>query len=382
MRAKLVTLVVSLCLGTGAAHSAGNDPAGHPTDKTFIVDGSVVHHVGQLWNNVTNWGLIGSRPTVPSTFSAAASARWPGEHGSDFLWAAGFWIGGIRLGEPLVSTGQYESEIMTNADPVNIIYATAQGVSGGNRYPWPDADDDADGLEDEDPLDGRDNDGDGLIDEDYAAASDEEFRCVMWDTTALAQSSYPDHVPLGLKVVQSSYQWSDPLLDDFIGYEYTATNIGTETIDQVTCAMFSDFDAGTAADDDIMGGFSGEVQDPTTGTFVMVDLAWVHDEAAVAPAPGYCAWVLCDLVTDAAGGGPADPLRMYSLNYFSGQVAFEQGGDPTNDAERFLLISTEHIDPDPLPGRIADWRCVIGAPRWPAWRRANRSPSAPPWWRA
>jgi hypothetical protein len=43
---------------------------------------------------------------------------------------------------------------------------------GGRRGVAPDADDDADGLADEDPVDGRDNDGDGRIDEDFAAVSD------------------------------------------------------------------------------------------------------------------------------------------------------------------------------------------------------------------
>jgi len=366
MRAKFTFLAIWLCLIAGPAYSAGTGQDARPADKTLITDGSIVHHAGQLRNNVTNWGLIGSRPSMPSPFSTAPSARWPGQDGTDFLWAAGFWIGGIRLGETLVSTGQYASEIMANADPVNIIYATAQGTPGGNRYPWPDADDDADGLEDEDPLDGRDNDGDGLVDEDYAAASDEEFRCVMWDTTALARQNYPDHVPLGLQVVQSSFQWSDPALADFIGYEYTATNIGVAAIDGVYCAMFSDFDVGSQANDDIMGGWTGLVHETVSDSFVPVSLAWVHDEAAVAPAPGYCAWVLCGIATDAAAGGPADPLQMYSLNFFSGQVSFELGGDPTNDAERYQLISTPNIDADPAPGRIADWRCVIGAPRVPS----------------
>ncbi len=49
----------------------------------------------------------------------------------------------------------------------------AEGVKGGRRGFSDGADDDGDGLIDEDRRDGLDNDGDGLIDEDFAAISDE-----------------------------------------------------------------------------------------------------------------------------------------------------------------------------------------------------------------
>jgi len=48
----------------------------------------------------------------------------------------------------------------------------AEGCPGGHRGLSAKADDDGDGLVDEDPLDGVDNDGDGLVDEDFAAVSD------------------------------------------------------------------------------------------------------------------------------------------------------------------------------------------------------------------
>ena len=329
--------------------------------KTFITDGSVVHTTNDLWNNVTNWGLIGSRPTMPSPFSHAPSARWPGASGTDYLWAAGFWVGGVVLGERLVSTGQFASEITATAAPEDIIYATAHGAPGGTRYPWPGADDDADGREDEDPLDGRDNDGDGLVDEDFAAAGEREYRCAMWDTTALAQENYPDHTPLGIAVVQRSFQWTDPAAVDFIGYEYAVTNIGVATIDDLHGAMFSDFDI-DSPEDDTVGSWVGLVAG-ADGSFIPVSLAWMRDAAVSGAVPGYAAWVMCGVVTDAAAGPPADPLAMFSFNRFSGNAPFEQGGDPTNDSERYELLSTPEHDPDALPGRVADYRMVVSTPR-------------------
>ncbi len=52
------------------------------------------------------------------------------------------------------------------------IFLSREGQIGGQRGFSSRADDDSDGLVDEDPLDGLDNDGDGAIDEDFAAISD------------------------------------------------------------------------------------------------------------------------------------------------------------------------------------------------------------------
>lgn len=355
----MIGLAIVLLQVTVAAQAADTGQSSRQPDKTLIIDGSIVHNVGALRNHVTNWGLIGSHPSVPSTFSGAPSARWPEAGVVDYLWGAGFWIGGTVPGGTLVSTAEYSHEIIAAADPVDIIYATAQGAAGGNRYPWPAADDDGDGLEDEDPLDGRDNDQDGLIDEDFAAAADQEFRCVMWDTTALARASYPEHTPLNLKVVQGTFQWDDPLAADFIGYEYAVTNIGVTPISDVHCGLFADFDIGDP-DDDIAGSWIGLIHTPY-GPFVPVSLAWMRD--GTGSVPGYAAWVMCGVSTDAAAGGPPDPLQMWSFNRFSGQAAFAQGGDPTNDAERYQLLSTPRIDPDVIPGRYADYRLLLSAPR-------------------
>jgi len=57
--------------------------------------------------------------------------------------------------------------------PPPLVMVTGAGAPGGHRGILQPADDDGDGLADEDPLNGRDDDGDGLIDEDFAAISDE-----------------------------------------------------------------------------------------------------------------------------------------------------------------------------------------------------------------
>ena len=333
-----------------------------PFDKTLVTDGHVVHDLGTLRNNVTNWGLIGSWPGLSTPFSASPSARWPGPDGLDHLYAAGLWVGGIVAGQVRVSTGQYNYEIMASEAPGDTIFPTFTGAVGGARFPWPGADDDSDGAEDEDPLDGVDNDGDGRIDEDYAAAGDQEFVCVMSDTTARGQSIFPDHVPLQIRVVQRSFQWADPALGHSIGYQFDVTNIGAEAIEQVRLGMFSDFDIGNP-DDDMVGHFRGLIRLADL-SFAPVTIGFARD-AAASPVGGHVGWVMCGIETDAAAGPAGDPLDLPTLQFMSGNAAYDQGGDPTNDAERYDLLGSGSWDPVPAPFQVADYRIVLGAPAVP-----------------
>jgi len=355
-----VAAVLGGLLAVSVLDAAPDSSTRQLADKILVTDGHVSHDTGNLWNHVTNWGLIGSRPTVSTPFSHAPSARWPGADGLDYLYAAGFWVGGTVLGENLVTTGQREAEFWATDAPGDTIFATAQGDPPGTRFPWPGADDDGDGVEDEDPLDGLDNDLDGQVDEDFAAISDQHFRCVMQDNLIEIMEIYPDHTPLNLKIVQQSFQWIDPLAADFIGYEYQVTNIGVTDIEGVHCGMFSDFDIGASPEDDMAGSWVGDVVTPWGP--VGVSLGWMHDGAASDPAPGWVGFVMCGVETDAVAGSPADPLGMHSLNLFIGNASFENGGDPTNDDERYELLSTEGRDPDTSPGHQADFRVLTSAP--------------------
>lgn len=357
----ILTLAAVLCglLAVSVPGAAVDSSTPPDSDKVLVTDGHVSHTVGNLWNHVTNWGLIGSRPTASTPYSHAPSARWPGEGGIDYLWAAGLWVGGTVLGERLVTTGQYEREFRSTEAPGDSIFATTQGAPQGTRFPWPGADDDGDGMEDEDPLDGLDNDLDGLTDEDFAAISDQHFRCVMADNLAEIMEEYPDHTPLNLQIVQQTFQWVDMLAADFIGYDYRMTNVGVTDINGLHCGIFADFDI-VQSDDDMAGSWEGLIGGPWG--FVPVSVGWMHDGAATGAAPGWVGIVMCGVETDAVAGPPTNSLGLHSFNRFSGNASFENGGDPTNDAERYELLSTEGRDPDTPPGQESDYRILMSAP--------------------
>ena len=49
----------------------------------------------------------------PSTHSTRH--LWPAGSVVDYLFAAGLWVGGIKNGVPLVSTGQFENELQATS---------------------------------------------------------------------------------------------------------------------------------------------------------------------------------------------------------------------------------------------------------------------------
>lgn len=334
----------------------------------FIVDGEFVHNVGELQLNITNWGLIGSWPSTNARWADAPSAMWPAGSGVDYLWAGGIWIGAVRNGIPLVSTGQFEWEFLPNPDdPLSTIWDTAQGATGGARYPDPSFDDDSDGQTNEDPLNGVDDDGDGDEDEDFAAIGNQHFRCEMTDNTPLSLEFWPDHEPLDIAVVQESFAWENESVDDFIGFQFTMTNVGVSPLSDVFLGWFADSDVGprggsAIAEDDLPWFFDGAVQ-AADGSLVPVSVACMYDaDGDGGQATGFFGIMFLGHPTDPAGISAPDAVRIRSFQAFSGNQPFDRGGNPTNDAERYDLLSRSEIDNVPPlfeEGKANDFRIML-----------------------
>lgn len=359
----LLVLSVPSPAALGAA-AVGPQPS---ADKVAVVDGHVIHSANTIANHVSNWGLIGSWPGLSTPFSDVPSGEWPQTSGRTYLWGAGLWIGGIVDGERRVTTAGFTNEFLPTEADLDTIYRTRHGAPGGNRFPWPDADDDADGREDEEWLNGVDDDGDGLVDEDFAGIGDEHFVCA-YDDFEPGLAVLPDHVPLGVRVVAQSIAWNDPLVEDMLAYDFTITNEGEHAIEQVYLGMFSDFDIGLrgtpgVAEDDAAGWFAGDVT-TVDGTAVPVRLAYMRDVAWLQPL-GYAGWVLCSHDTDSTGIAAPAVVDAHAFRHFSGNAAYGDGGDPTNDAERYEALATAGFDPDVPDERAADYRVLMSCGQFP-----------------
>ncbi|MBN2071504.1 MAG: T9SS type A sorting domain-containing protein [Candidatus Krumholzibacteriota bacterium] len=317
--------------------------------RIVVLDGSGVHDVGQLHMHTGNWGAFGSYPRYDTPISLYPSAEWPAGSGVEHLNIAGLWVGGFKdTGETwptyLVSTSAFENEFRPTSDPIDRIYETFEGTVGGNRLPWPGADDDCDGMIDEDPLDGHDNDGDGMIDEDFAAISQQMFSSWYTDDQPDAATEYPEHQPMGLKVRQESYQWTDPRFDDFVGASFTITNTGLDNLKGIYTGFLLDFDSGSAEDEtpweDLFAYWEGTKETELgPASIQMVYLCNKKNGEIVS----YMAIMLLGHTISADGITAPSTVKITSFHEFSGDKPFENGGDPNNDFQRYELMSSSSI---------------------------------------
>ncbi|MFQ5512561.1 MAG: hypothetical protein ACE5EO_12005 [Candidatus Krumholzibacteriia bacterium] len=341
------------------------DKTGLPElQRVLVLDGSNVHNVGELQMHVGNWGNFGSWPGTANTFSEAPSAQWPAGSGVEYLFTSGLWVGALKNGVPAVSTAAFATEFRPTQEPEDIIYRSAEGAKGGNRLPSPDADDDKDGLVDEDWKNGHDDDLDGLIDEDFAAVSKQMFSCWYTDDQPNALQIFPTHNPLNLLVRQESYQWEEDRFDDFVGMEFRITNIGTAVLEDLYIGFFADGDAGPRErdnywEDDATGRIFVPVLCTDLGP-VQIDVAYTFDpDTDEGQTPGYFGLMFLGHTTDPTGETAPERVGISTYANFAGSQSFEEGGDPTNDFERYELLSQEVIERDALVPR--DYRMLVSA---------------------
>jgi hypothetical protein len=366
----MLMAIVILGLTSVPARSPAREDSGGRKKKlpglqrVLVNDGSTVHNVGELQMHVGNWGNFGSRPGTTYPFSEAPSAQWPAGSGVEYLYVAGLWVGAMKGGVPAVSTAAFDFEYFPTSDPVDRMYRSAEGRRSGNRPPSPDADDDKDGAVDEDWNNGRDDDLDGAIDEDYAAVSKQMFSCWYTDNQSVALQVFPEHNPLNLYVRQESYQWEEDRFDDFVGVQFWITNEGTEVLEDLYIGFFADGDAGPRGGEDYWeDDATGHVAPPPLCTDlgpVRVDLAYTYDaDGDNGATAGYFGIMFLGHTTDPTGEVAPERVEIGTYANFSGAQSFEQGGDPTNDFERYELLSQQTIERDAVVPR--DYRMLMSS---------------------
>jgi hypothetical protein len=336
--------------------------------QSITLDGDYVHTVGNLQMNVTNWGFLGSLPNSQLPMADSPSAQWPAGSGIEYLYAAGLWVGAKMSGVPFVSTGYPETEFYPSKDPIDRIYRSYEGDEGGGRYPAR-ADDDRDGFDDEDWLNGRDDDGDGLIDEDFIAIGKQMFSCWYTDDQEMSRIIWPEHTPMNLTIRQETFQWAEDRFNEFIGVHYNIRNDGNAFLESVILGIYADLDAGPREYgsyymDDLVGYYSGfacawkgDTEFPQ-----LINVAYVYDaDGDGGRTPGYFGIAILGhtMREDLGDYQPGPPyVSISSFNIFQGIQPYINGGEPTNDFERYDVLSTSRSEVhSTVPN---DYRVLIG----------------------
>ncbi|NNE43953.1 MAG: hypothetical protein HKN12_07075 [Gemmatimonadetes bacterium] len=384
----VLALVAATAAPVAARHAP---PAGGPPFRIDEFSGWF-HGAGNLLLHISNRGLFGTN-NADETFP---SAEWPAGTREDYLYAAGLWVGGVlrRGGDPdtLCTSGLFQFGEWANRNPnegcgtpLEGICRTFEGAPSGLRR----FDDDADGLVDEDPLDGRDNDGDGRTDEDFAGISQEMFRTVYYDTSTFRNDFVVNdadrHTPLGLQVIQESYQWTDPQFDDFVGIEFRVKNI-SEQIDPVGWDVESayigfmvDGDIGLKARDlprhlDDAAKFASidtMVPNPAGGAPIPIQLTmgYMYDEIGTAgdaadDVPGFIGAMFLGHTVDTVSADIEEALAPRAVGIHAFRVFTGNGGDPRDDLDRYRFLRGEFDTAQSIGAgstKPEDWRFLISA---------------------
>ncbi|HEX6790744.1 MAG TPA: hypothetical protein VF247_05485, partial [Candidatus Krumholzibacteria bacterium] len=357
-----VAVMISLAMAATAAARisiARDRPGPH---AVLVLDGSPVHGAGELRVHASNWGAIGSMPGTGLPYSNAPSAEWPAGSGVEYLFVAGLWVGAMVNGAPAVSTSAFEMEFRPSQDERDTVYWTASGYQNGARIPF-NPDDDGDDAANEDPKDGFDNDNDGAIDEDFAAIGDQMMSRRFRDDEPAATSIYPSHTPMHLEVREDSYAFAEDDYDDFVGFTFRITNTGPDVLHDVYIGLMADGDVGTLNrpnywGDDATGLERVAVNLGAHGTRTVTFPYWKDADGDGGEAPGYCGFVLLDHTVDPTGASAPDSVALRTWVVTSGAAAYEDGGDPTNDYERYALMSSGVIESPAGPGDIRAYMAV------------------------
>jgi hypothetical protein len=364
---------LALCLSQAQARSSGDSDLayGRIPSQLFAVRPPhlFAHNVGLLTLQITNVGIIGN------PFINDFRAGW---RGGEYLYDSSLWVGGIGSdSEAHVSMSRYPTtfEFRPEADARWTIYESFEGVRGGVRAGAHNADDDGDGVADEDFQNGLDDDGDGRIDEDFAAIGQQMFSCQYRDDTPEAIAGEPDHFPLNILVRQRSFQWSTTGINEFVGLDFEIVNTGDQRLKELHIGFFSDSDAGPKTVDgywldDLVGWthidttlIDRQVSGPCAGRELEIDAAFIWDapdngaDIVGGDVPGIFGSLFLGHTTDDAGIRAPQTVGLTTVAWFSSSG---EDSDPKDDDERYELLS-RGTKPSRAALRPDDYRYVIAA---------------------
>ncbi len=351
-----------------------------------------LHTIGNVWMHMDNTNYSPGNIWYVLGLNQDPAAQWPGNSNIEYilyslLSIAGKDKDGVRRNDEF-------DEIRGELPDFAITRHAYEGILGGRR----EFDDDGDRKLDEDFLNGKDDDADGRVDEDFAAISPDMFSTEMLDYTpeAIGDASLPEvHVALGVRVQRTSYAWSTPGGNDFVGWHYDITNMTRaidgqgRSIDSMYVGMFwrpstGPRDNPNANSDDLPGAMEVAADGKTPPEALLADdkrperaahedsimhifysadndgdegrtkgaAAMMFLGATKFPRLGFKANLSADdIAADEYGNAPRH-MSVHSFRQFRSGLPYAQGGRPTTDLEYYDAMSnkskstTEFPDPD------------------------------------
>ncbi|MFN0157511.1 MAG: T9SS type A sorting domain-containing protein [Bacteroidota bacterium] len=295
------------------------------------------------WNNCGAMGHIAYRPFNPAFPGGAPfdslGFEYPIGSNVEHLYGGGLWIG-----------GKLDTSRFGDAPQVKLVSTTFEGWSGPYFEFFP-------GSTSSDTIwkiDGRTQPKPAGWDEywqgglEYRPLSDNDHYCTFTDTARQVTG----HIPLQLKVIQSSFVWSSSDADGIHIKELRIINVGKKIIDSAYVGIM--IEAGIMRPDVPFFPIRN-----ITGYLPAQYMAWVDNPVDSGTTPIG--------VTLLRGRTPRDSLRI-TFAHFSGPQT------PPTDAAKFSLMSSALIYPDQYP-TLSEGRFMISAGPFTLNARSGIAPS-------
>ena len=361
MQARIL-IAGSMCLflGSTAITSAQGPVRVRPThpelDPPSINTGYAVHNRSNIWMTVRNWGFLGGSPFE------TPSCEFPRGSGIEYLYQGAVWIGAlIQQGDslfPRVSVGD-------------------DGWTREINELWPGEGSDGEIIERSNIPGAVNAQGESIYSPD--ALAPQEFIATSTDTTTDLFFVHNDpvdgpHRPLGIKIRQKSMVWDAFGFDDFIIYDYTIWNIGTDTLKNMYFGWYIDAMVGRLNEGlqyygtDDLRGFLGEYNGAT------INVAYANDNDGrphdMASGPFTCPGVAGTFLPES----PDNPAHL-SFNWWISNANSELDfgpcwqshadsigwswmgtlGTPEGDLRKYQVMTSREIDYDQVRTDMPEW---------------------------
>lgn len=328
-----------------------------------------VHDQGKMWMNITNYGYFGNEgpgqdgtlrnPCPPRNW--APQCEFPGGSGQQYLYRAALWVGSL-----IVEEGYETKRVSVGFDGWFDVKEMYPGASS------------SDGIRERSTRPGYSNCL-GVLVSDSSAVSDQDFIATYSDTLKDPFWVAPDndgtlHRPLGVKITQTTYSFTQAFAEDFILIDYEFENIAANFLKNLYIGLYVDSDVGPGYEnlhhtDDICGfrQFASERMPDGRVMQVPIDIAYIADNDGRSPGvisgPFNCPHVSGTRVIR----GP-NPRLETSFNWWisNGDVSLDYGpswqshcagsdttmrwtklyGTPVGDEQKYQVLSDGEFDFD------------------------------------
>jgi hypothetical protein len=180
-----------------------------------------VTSAGNIGATISNLGIIGNSFSGSFNVLGYPSCEYPVNSGIEHIFEGGLWVGGVRNGQTLVTTGAVDASSGYSTGAAGFEFASSN------------------------PLGERS----ALFDSPFynpLAVSHQDFFSTFTDTalflrTATNRIPIQEHLnPLGIKVDFQSYNWNFAFANFFVILNFRITNIGNGPIDSVFTGYWAD----------------------------------------------------------------------------------------------------------------------------------------------